>query len=128
VERSYLTAGKAAGSLVPAPRSTPAILFSIDGRIARSTFWLVWIALLCVVALLTQARLGAWPFLALLAPLAWISIAIQSKRWHDRNKSGWMFLISLIPVVGFIWTIVELGCLRGTMGPNRYGSDPIQTT
>jgi uncharacterized membrane protein YhaH (DUF805 family) len=24
-----------------------------------------------------------------------------------------------------IWAIVELGFLRGTIGPNRYGPDPL---
>jgi len=23
------------------------------------------------------------------------------------------------------WGLVELGCLRGTFGPNRFGSDPL---
>ena len=25
----------------------------------------------------------------------------------------------------FIWLIVELGCMRGTVGPNAYGEDPL---
>ncbi len=25
-----------------------------------------------------------------------------------------------------VWIIVELGCLRGTQGPNRFGSDPLE--
>ena len=24
-----------------------------------------------------------------------------------------------------VWAIVELGFLRGTLGPNRYGPDPL---
>ena len=27
-----------------------------------------------------------------------------------------------------VWVIVELGCLRGTQGPNRFGSDPLQAS
>jgi uncharacterized membrane protein YhaH (DUF805 family) len=30
----------------------------------------------------------------------------------------------MIPLVGAIWTFVECGCLRGTVGPNNYGEDP----
>jgi uncharacterized membrane protein YhaH (DUF805 family) len=24
-----------------------------------------------------------------------------------------------------VWAFIELGCLRGTRGPNRYGPDPL---
>jgi uncharacterized membrane protein YhaH (DUF805 family) len=34
-------------------------------------------------------------------------------------------LISLASVALSIWGFVELGCLRGTAGPNKYGSDPL---
>jgi len=52
-------------------------------------------------------------------------LAVYTKRWHDRNKSGWWSLILLIPIVGPIWMLVELGFLRGTEGTNNYGPDPI---
>ena len=57
-------------------------------------------------------------------PMLWISVAVQCKRWHDRDKSGWWFLINFIPIIGPLWAFIELGCLRGTMGPNLYGADP----
>jgi len=50
------------------------------------------------------------------------------KRYHDRDKSGWWILILFIPLVGFIWFLIELGCLPGTPGPNRFGPDPLGTT
>jgi Protein of unknown function (DUF805) len=50
---------------------------------------------------------------------------MQVKRWHDRGKSGWMVLINLIPLIGWVWTLVELGLLEGTLGPNQYGEDPL---
>ena len=46
--------------------------------------------------------------------------AIAAKRWHDRNKSGWWSLISLIPLVNF-WMLIELGFLTGTDSANRFG-------
>ena len=49
------------------------------------------------------------------------AILIYIKRWHDRDKSGWWNLILLIPIVGAIWFLVELGFLKGTPGPNRFG-------
>ena len=36
---------------------------------------------------------------------------------------GW--LINLMSLVIGIWSLVELGCLRGTPGPNRHGPDPL---
>ena len=54
----------------------------------------------------------------------WIGLALAVKRWHDRDKSGWWVLINLIPLIGWIWSFVEVGCLRGTVGPNQYGADP----
>ena len=63
---------------------------------------------------------GGLVFLALL----WPSLAVQVKRWHDRDKSGWMVLINFIPIVGFFWTLIECGFLDGTPGPNRFGPSP----
>jgi len=37
-----------------------------------------------------------------------------------------MVLIAFIPVFGLIWAFVELCLLEGTIGPNRYGEDPLQ--
>jgi uncharacterized membrane protein YhaH (DUF805 family) len=34
-------------------------------------------------------------------------------------------IINIIPVIGWIWALVELGCLRGTPGRNQYGDDPL---
>jgi uncharacterized membrane protein YhaH (DUF805 family) len=82
--------------------------------------------------------------------LVWAGLAVAIKRLHDRNKSGWWLLLfyivpavlngvakALIPdsvagalltliggIIG-IWAFVELGCLRGTDGPNQYGTDPL---
>jgi uncharacterized membrane protein YhaH (DUF805 family) len=84
-------------------------------------------------------------------PLIWINLAIGAKRLHDRDKSAWWLLLfyaapgilstagSQMEDVGFIilhiisfsisvWAFVELGCLRGTPGANRYGPDPLGTS
>jgi uncharacterized membrane protein YhaH (DUF805 family) len=59
---------------------------------------------------------------ALAALYPWIAIGI--KRCHDRNRTGWFLLIGLIPLVS-IWLVVELSILRGSVGPNRFGPDPL---
>lgn len=51
---------------------------------------------------------------------------MQIKRWHDLDKSGWWVLINFIPIVGGLWCLVECGFLKGTVGPNRFGPDPLQ--
>jgi uncharacterized membrane protein YhaH (DUF805 family) len=109
---------------------TPAqILFSLRGRIPRKTWWLWGVLALLVAAVGCTLLLGIAGVSAetagLLVNLAvlWPAIATSVKRWHDRDKSGWWVLVNLIPVVGLIWVIVENGCLRGTVGPNRFGED-----
>ena len=32
----------------------------------------------------------------------------------------------LIPIVGAIWVLIELGLRRGTLGDNQYGEDPLE--
>ena len=79
----------------------------------------------------------------------WCFAAIAIKRLHDRDRSGWWwmvvffivpplldkvwdrldsptaaFLVSLLGAVLSAWAFVEIFCLRGTRGPNRFGSDP----
>ncbi len=65
-------------------------------------------------------------FLILSSVLIWPGFAITVKRWHDRDKSAWWVLIILVPIVGLIWTMIEVGHLQGTVGSNQYGDDPLQ--
>jgi uncharacterized membrane protein YhaH (DUF805 family) len=51
------------------------------------------------------------------------SLAVQVRRFHDQDKSGWMVLLGLIPGIGGIIVLVFM-CLEGTRGPNRFGPDP----
>ena len=50
--------------------------------------------------------------------------AITTKRWHDRDKSGWWSLIGFIPIIGGLWMLIECGFLGGTDGSNSFGPDP----
>jgi uncharacterized membrane protein YhaH (DUF805 family) len=83
-------------------------------------------------------------------------LAIGAKRLHDRDKSGWwllLFCVVALAVMGvgnvlakelhspgsavalliltdvsFVgWFAIELGCLPGTRGINRYGRNPLAT-
>lgn len=51
------------------------------------------------------------------------AIAVAVRRLHDQDRSGWMVLLTLIPVVGGIVCLMLVG-LEGTPGPNRFGPDP----
>lgn len=48
------------------------------------------------------------------------SITVAIRRLHDIDKSGWWYLITLIPIVGVIVFIV-FAVRPGTAGPNRFG-------
>jgi len=51
------------------------------------------------------------------------TIAIGVRRLHDIDRTGWWWLIVLTligAILLFIWA-----CMKGTTGPNRYGSDPL---
>ncbi|MGV7165051.1 DUF805 domain-containing protein [Xanthomonas citri] len=59
--------------------------------------------------------------LALIVP----GIAVTVRRLHDQDKSGWFYLISLVPYVGAFVLLVFM-CIEGTPGPNQYGENPKQ--
>ena len=127
---------------------TVAQWFSFEGRIRRRTWLLGYVLPLIGISLLGSALdigfgfmsvvevptpdgfsyetqgVGVFSLLALV-PLFWGGLAGQVKRWHDRDKSGWWTLIALVPIIGGIWLLVELGILEGTRGANQYGSDPL---
>lgn len=54
-------------------------------------------------------------------------IAVSVRRLHDIGKSGWMFLIVLIPVIGAIWLLV-LMATDSNPGANQYGPYPKELT
>jgi uncharacterized membrane protein YhaH (DUF805 family) len=89
--------------------------------------------------------------------LAYPAYCILAKRFQDRGRPGWLGAIGIgVPifiaflallgvtgseeqpnllgqvlsfvdlVIGF-WLLIDLGILRGTVGPNQYGPDPIAT-
>ena len=117
---------------------------SFEGRINRAIFW-AGVIILCLVSIIINlviaevfvAQYDPSQVFPSMAPLAWIvwllaaaaiaymSLAVFAKRWHDRDKSGWWSLIALVPFIGAIWLLVELGMLEGTRGANQYGPDPL---
>jgi uncharacterized membrane protein YhaH (DUF805 family) len=97
---------------------------------------------------------GAILFFAVLAAATFAGAAVTVKRLHDRDKAWWWFGVfvlapdallalaqylsdseaangSILFAVQFaavalgLWGLVEIGFLRGTMGANRFGPDPL---
>ena len=108
---------------------------SFEGRINRGKWWAgfgVTVAVM-VVASIIDNLLGTtfqglpygWVYLIAAIAFLYFGLALYTKRWHDRNKSGWWTLIGLVPIIGGIWILVELGILEGTKGANQYGPDPL---
>jgi uncharacterized membrane protein YhaH (DUF805 family) len=103
------------------------LLFGFKGRLKRLPWWIATIladlGLGVVDAIFGVPRPSLFFLLLLMPPLIWISIAVQVKRWHDRNKSAWWLLINFVPIIGWLWVLIECGFLRGTEGPNRFGDE-----
>lgn len=113
-----------------------------SSRSSRSEYW--WVQLfffiLMFVVFLVLGLLGAVTSGADggLSPLAWgvivifglthiiPSIALSVRRFHDQDKSGWFYLLSLIPYIGGLIVFVFM-LLKGTDGPNRFGEDPLSS-
>lgn len=109
------------------------VLFSLDGRITRAPFVAVYIPVVIAaiilrifVEVLSDRSVEQWwpAFIVAAILLVWINFAILIKRCHDRDKSGSWAMLSYIPLIGFLWAIIELGCFPGTRGHNRFGPDP----
>ena len=96
------------------------------GRAGRPEYWwffLSYVIVYVVAAIIGGAVKATWlvwiPLLAYLVPL----IAAAVRRLHDTGRSGWWYLIGLVPFVGFIILIVFLAS-QGNPGPNEYGPPP----
>jgi uncharacterized membrane protein YhaH (DUF805 family) len=98
-------------------------------RATRSEFW-YWVLFAVLLSIVTSA------IDYVLFPKGWVApisslvglamflpgLSVAVRRLHDLDRSGWWVLLALIPIVGMIMLIIW-GCTRGTVGPNRFGSD-----
>lgn len=120
----------AAVTLPRDPTSPLFVFLAVKGRVSRRTFWIYGVAALLGLGLLGHALLGiagvsrsnSEVIVNLL--LVWPAIAISAKRWQDRGRAPWWVLVSLVPIVGWLWALADNGFVRGTAGPNRFGDAP----
>jgi uncharacterized membrane protein YhaH (DUF805 family) len=100
---------------------------SFGGRIRRRDYWRFFVLPALVLALL-RTYVGALQGGALETLVAvlvlWPAIAVQVKRWHDQDFSGWWVLVNLVPVIGWLIAVVLNGFAAGTRGENQYGPEP----
>ena len=114
---------------------------TFDGRARRTEYWMfvLFNALFCIAAIILDNLLGlnfsrtvygvevgmyyGWIYtidgLVVLLP----NFAVGVRRLHDIGKSGWLLLVSLIPIVGGIILLVFM-CTNGQKDENQYGPDP----
>ena len=119
--------------------------FDFQGRSTRAEFWwsvlyqiLYFFVPLIFIGLIGAQSQGLSGSVAQIAnmtagviSLLWIvghiihiipGIAVSVRRLHDTDRSGWMYLISLLPLC--IFFLIAFYCTDGTIGDNLYGPDP----
>ena len=98
-----------------------------NGRARRKEYWMfvLFNFIAAVILSAVDASVGSYGALAGIYSLVVLipSIAVGVRRLHDTGKSGWMLLVSFIPVIGFIWLLVLL-LMDSTPGENQYGANP----
>ena len=104
-----------------------------SGRARRQEYWMF--VLFNIIAafvvgfiggfLASVTGVGAFAFLGAIYNLAVLipGFAVFCRRMHDTGRSGWCWLIALIPFVGWIVLLVFC-CLDSQPGENKYGPNP----
>jgi len=116
--------------------------FDFEGRSSRSEYWLFVLLNVIVGLVYTAVVIGTraadnGPSAVGLAAMAVVmlfglasfipSLSVTVRRLHDTDKSGWLILLGLIPLIGVIILLVFY-ILPGTKGPNKFGPDPYGKT
>lgn len=106
---------------------------TFSGRSRRKEYWYFFLFNLLISMLLSfvDALTGSFDpatgyglfssiyGLALLIP----AIAVSVRRLHDTGRTGWWFLIVLVPLVGAL-VLLYFMASNGDSGTNKYGNDP----
>lgn len=57
-------------------------------------------------------------------PMIYFSFIFSIRRLHDRNQTGWLSLVMIIPFINFLF-FIYLSCAKGDENTNNYGSPRI---
>lgn len=92
---------------------------NFNGRARRSEYW-YWVLFNIIIGCL----FGWIPILGWLICIALVipSYAVCARRLHDTGKTGWLVLLSLIPLVNLV--LLYFTILDSTPGENKYGPNP----
>lgn len=87
-----------------------------SGRARRREYWsmVLW-------NLIFMIPFPLYPIWALVAFLP--TLALTVRRLHDRNLSGWLLLLLLVPIIGQL-VIFIITCLDSWPEPNQWGPSP----
>jgi len=107
------------------------LYLSSKGRVGRWSWWIASIAIFTASLLASGIASNESAFLRIIGWILMIVFAaaqinVSVKRLHDLDKSGWYYLIAIIPIGGWLVIIIWLGFVKGTTGTNKYGDDPLQ--
>jgi uncharacterized membrane protein YhaH (DUF805 family) len=103
---------------------------TFQGRASRSEYWF-WVLFAFLLGIVT-ATFDYFVFpgsdlsptntltgLALFLP----GLAVAARRLHDIDRTAWWLLLALT-LIGTILLVIW-ACFKGTLGPNRFGPDPL---
>jgi len=98
-----------------------------EGRARRKEYWMFTLfnLIFAILAVVIDGLIGTGAIIYLLYVLGTLipNLSVSVRRLHDVGKSGWMYLVALIPLVGFIWLLVLL-TTDSQPGDNEYGPNP----
>ncbi|MBA2675774.1 DUF805 domain-containing protein [Ramlibacter sp.] len=90
------------------------------GRAGKEEFW--WFFLAQVVVLLVAGLLSNTLYVVAALALLLPGLGAGARRLHDTGKTGWLMLLGLIPVVGFIALVYFW--IQPSVPANEWGAGP----
>ncbi len=97
-----------------------------DGRSHREEYWMfVLFDFVIILVLIVLSLMAPFRVILVLYRLAVVvpGIAVTIRRLHDTGRSGWWWLIALVPVVGWIVLLIYMA-QDSQPSANRYGPNP----
>ena len=83
---------------------------------------------LSVKRLHDRDRTGWWLLVQTLLLVLTVFLVVLAIAMPEEQRSAWWAIAAPVGIAAFvisIWLFVEIGFLKGTQGPNRYGPDPL---
>ncbi|WP_201584618.1 DUF805 domain-containing protein [Psychrobacter jeotgali] len=115
--------------------------YSLEGRVGRIQYLaisMIWGLLAFVIVFILMALSGVFGnsvnssslllvYIVIIPMSIYTSILLPRRRLHDLDKSGWLILITFIPLVNLLFYLYLIFA-RGDEGINRFGLPPAPYT